>query len=135
MDGEIVARVERRRQWTLEEKASLMAEVEAAGGQVSVVARRHGISKSLLYNWRSAWRAAAGAAAARAASAMSAGFVQLGVIAEASEHALPAAPVRCPLGALAKEEEEFETLPFERKDPFASVLRLAFGQCLDLLRP
>ena len=99
MDGEIVARVERRRQWTLEEKAALMAEVEAAGGQVSVVARRYGISKSLLYNWRSAWRAAAGAAAARAASAVSAGFVKLGVIAEASEHALPAAPVRCPRGA------------------------------------
>jgi len=89
VDGEIVARVERRRQWTLQEKAALMAEVEAAGGQVSVVARRHGISKSLLYNWRSAWRAAAGAASTRAASAVSAGFVQLGIIAEASEHNPP----------------------------------------------
>jgi transposase-like protein len=37
VDGEIV--VERRRQWTPEEKAALMAEVEAEGGQVSVVAR------------------------------------------------------------------------------------------------
>jgi transposase len=52
VDGKIVAQVERRRQWTPEEKAALMAEVEAEGGQVSVVARRHGISKSLLYNWR-----------------------------------------------------------------------------------
>ena len=50
MDGEIV--VARRRQWTAEEKAALMAEVEAEGGQVSVVAQRRGISKSLLYNWR-----------------------------------------------------------------------------------
>jgi hypothetical protein len=50
VDGEIV--VERRRQWTPEEKAALMAEVEAEGGQVSVVAQRHGISKSLLYNWQ-----------------------------------------------------------------------------------
>jgi transposase len=58
VDGEIV--VERRRQWTPEEKAALMAEVEAEGGQVSVVAQRHGISKSLLYNWRSARRATAG---------------------------------------------------------------------------
>ena len=100
MDGEIVARVERRRQWTLEEKAALMAEVEAAGGQVSVVARRHGISKSLLYNWRSAWRAAAGAVAARATSA-SAGFIQLGVLTEATETdqlALPAASAACPRG-------------------------------------
>lgn len=91
VDGEIVARVERRRQWTLEEKAALMAEVEAEGGQVSAVARRHGISKSLLYNWRSAWRAAARAVAARAAPAVSAGFIQLGVVAEPSEQSLPAA--------------------------------------------
>jgi transposase len=97
VDGEIVARIERRRQWTLEEKAALMAEVEAAGGQVSVVARRHGISKSLLYNWRSAWRVAAGATAARASSAVSAGFIQLGVLTEAREQlTLPAA---CPRGA------------------------------------
>jgi transposase len=59
VDGEITARVERRRQWTPQEKAALLAEVEASGGQVSVVARRHGISKSLLYNWRSAWKSAA----------------------------------------------------------------------------
>jgi transposase len=96
VDGEIVARIERRRQWTLEEKAALMAEVEAAGGQVSVIARRHGISKSLLYNWRSAWRAAAGAAAARANSA---GFIQLGVVAEPMERLAPAVPAVCPRGA------------------------------------
>jgi transposase-like protein len=59
VDGEIIARVDRRRQWTPEEKAALLAEMEASGGQVSVVARRHGISKSLLYNWRSTWKAAA----------------------------------------------------------------------------
>lgn len=82
MDGEIIARIERRRQWTPQEKAALMAEVEAEGGQVSVVARRHGISKSLLYNWRSAWRAAALAQS----SSVSAGFIQLGVVADPSEH-------------------------------------------------
>jgi hypothetical protein len=46
--------VTRRRKWTPEEKATLLAEVEAKGGRVSVVARRHGISASLLYNWRAA---------------------------------------------------------------------------------
>jgi transposase len=56
--------------------------VEAEGGQVSVVAQRHGISKSLLYNWRSAWKAAGLAARARAVP--SAEFVQLGVVADAS---------------------------------------------------
>lgn len=58
---EIIARVERRRKWTTEEKAALLAEVEAAGGKVTVVARCHRISESVLYNWRAALKAAAGA--------------------------------------------------------------------------
>jgi transposase len=49
--------ITRRRKWRPEEKAALLAEVEAEGGRVSVVARRHGLSESLLYNWRSAWKA------------------------------------------------------------------------------
>ena len=85
MDGEIV--VERRRQWTPEAKAALMAEVEAEGGQVLVVAQRHGISKSLLYNWRSAWKAAGLAARARAVPPTE--FVQVGVVAEASSQSGP----------------------------------------------
>lgn len=47
----------RRRKWTAEEKAALLAEVEAAGGRVAMVARRHGLSESLLYNWRLAAKA------------------------------------------------------------------------------
>jgi transposase len=79
VDGEVV--VERRRQWSPEHKAALLAEVDAEGGQVSVVARRHGVSTSLLYNWRSAWKAAA---LARATAVRPAEFVQLGVVADAS---------------------------------------------------
>jgi transposase len=79
VDGGIV--VERRQQWTPEAKAALMAEVEAEGGQVSVVAQRHGISKSLLYNWRSAWKVAGLAAQARAV--LPTEFVQVGVVADA----------------------------------------------------
>ena len=60
-DVEIIARVERRRKWTAQEKAALLAEVEAEGGKVKLVARRHRVSESLLYNWRSAWKAAAAA--------------------------------------------------------------------------
>jgi transposase len=58
-DVEILARVERRRKWTAQEKAALLAEVEAEGGKVAIVARRHRTSKSVLYNWRAAWKAAA----------------------------------------------------------------------------
>jgi transposase len=77
---EIVARVERRRKWTLEEKAALVAEVEAEGGKVKLVARRHRVSESLLYNWRSAWKAAAAAAVG---SSGAVAFVPLSVLGEA----------------------------------------------------
>lgn len=36
-----------------------MAGVEAKGGKVRLVTRRHQMSESLLYNWRSTWKAAA----------------------------------------------------------------------------
>ena len=49
--------------------------MEAEGGKVALVARRHRISESLLYNWRSAWKAAA---AARC-EAGAAEFMPLGV--------------------------------------------------------
>jgi transposase len=48
--------VTRRRKWTPEQKATLLAEVDAEGGRVSAVAKRHGLAESLLYNWRAAER-------------------------------------------------------------------------------
>jgi transposase len=93
VDGEIVARVERRRQWTPGEKAALLAEVEATGGRVSVVARRHGISQSLLYNWRSAWRAAGLIARGSAPPPGSPEFIQLGTVAEPYASAMRMAAV------------------------------------------
>ena len=79
---EIIARVERRRKWTAEEKAALLAEVEAEGGKVAVVARRHRISESVLYNWRAALKAAAGARQVAAATP----FIPLGVFGGSSHH-------------------------------------------------
>jgi len=92
-DVEILARVERRRKWSIEEKAALIAEVEAEGGRVKLVAQRHRISESLLYNWRAAWKAAATAAGSSAAVE----FVPLGVVGEA-DTAAPAllAPSEAP---------------------------------------
>ena len=78
-DIEVVGRIERRRVWSEREKAALRAEVDAAGGKVSLVARRHRISESLLYNWRSARKAAA----VTAGAAESVAFVPVGVIASA----------------------------------------------------
>ena len=53
--------ITRRRKWSPTQKAALLEEVEDEGGKVAVVARRHGISESLLYNWRSAWPLSQGA--------------------------------------------------------------------------
>ena len=70
--------ITRRRKWSPTQKAALLEEVEDEGGKVAVVARRHGISESLLYNWRSAWKAAA----SEANAAESVAFVPLGVVGE-----------------------------------------------------
>ena len=88
---EIVPRVERRRKWTIEEKAALLAEVEAEGGKVKLVARRHRISESLLYNWRSAWKASA------AGPAGTVKFVSLGVAGDAGNTAPAMLPAPEPL--------------------------------------
>jgi transposase len=72
--------ITRRRKWRPEEKAALLAEVEAEGGRVSIVARRHGLSESLLYNWRSAWKAVGSTSKVEPVE-----FVPLGVIDRTSE--------------------------------------------------
>ena len=61
---DILGPSDRRRIWSAEEKAALLTEVDAEGGKVRLVARRRGVSESLLYNWRSARKAAAVAAGA-----------------------------------------------------------------------
>jgi transposase-like protein len=48
-DVDILEPSDRRRIWIASEKAALLAEIDAEGGKVRLVARRHGISESLLY--------------------------------------------------------------------------------------
>ncbi len=79
---DILGPSERRRIWGAQEKAALLVEVDAEGGKVRLVARRHGISESLLYNWRSARKAAAVAAGA----ADDVKFVAVGVVAGKAPH-------------------------------------------------
>ena len=52
MKAEILTGPERRRRWSLEEKARIVSETMAAGTQVSEIARHHGVSRSLIYGWR-----------------------------------------------------------------------------------
>lgn len=52
MKVEVLSGPERHRRWSVEEKARIVGETMAAGIQVSEVARRHGVSRSLIYAWR-----------------------------------------------------------------------------------
>ena len=52
MKGEVLSGPERRRRWGSEEKAGIVAEMTVPGAKVSEIARRHGVSRGLLYTWR-----------------------------------------------------------------------------------
>lgn len=46
----------RRRRWTDEEKKRIVAESEAPGASVSIVARRHDLNANMLFTWRREFR-------------------------------------------------------------------------------
>lgn len=50
----------RRRKWSDEDKARIVAEIFASGDTVCSVARRHGLSPQQLFGWRRQLRGAAG---------------------------------------------------------------------------
>src|SRR3954452_2317643 len=49
---EVITRGERRRLWSLEQKREIVAESLGPALTPTEVARKHGISSGLLYNWR-----------------------------------------------------------------------------------
>ena len=49
---EVIASVERRRRWGAEDKARLVAAMNAPGAVVTEIARGAAVSASLLYRWR-----------------------------------------------------------------------------------
>ena len=53
---EIITGVERRRRWRPEQKLRILAELELPGTTVAEVARRHDVSRGLLWQWRYAQR-------------------------------------------------------------------------------
>jgi len=58
----------RRRRWTDDEKKRIVAESEAPGSSVSIVARRHDLNANMLFTWRREFRQGeAGAAVDQAA--------------------------------------------------------------------
>lgn len=51
---EIITGVERRRRWRPEQKLRILSELDEAGTTVAEVARRHAVSRGLLWQWRDA---------------------------------------------------------------------------------
>ena len=49
---EIITSVQRRRRWSSQEKLEIVEESELSGLSFSAVARKHGVSPSLLFTWR-----------------------------------------------------------------------------------
>ena len=49
---EVVTGIKRRRRWSLGEKLKAVEEIRSSGMSVSYVARKYGISPSLLFRWR-----------------------------------------------------------------------------------
>jgi len=53
---EIITGVERRRRWRTDEKLRILAELDEPGVKFAGVARRHDVSRGLLWQWRDAQR-------------------------------------------------------------------------------
>lgn len=50
--AEVISVVERRRRWTTEQKLALVEAAAQPGASVAATADRHGVSRSLLFDWR-----------------------------------------------------------------------------------
>ena len=85
-----------RRRWSEDEKRALVAETFVDGQTVNGVARRHNISRSMLFGWRKQYCETLGFAAPASASI---GFTPVAIArSEPSEPAIPpTAPVGMPL--------------------------------------
>lgn len=57
MGLEIISGVERRRRWSVTDKLRIVAEADEPGAKVAEVARRHEVSRSILWTWRKQARA------------------------------------------------------------------------------
>jgi transposase len=57
MGLEIISGVERRRRWSVADKLRIVGEADEPGATVAEVARRHEISRSILWAWRRQSRA------------------------------------------------------------------------------
>jgi transposase len=87
---EVIMGVERRRRWSEEDKARIVAESLEPGVVVADVARRYGIHRNQLYGWRSAF----GVQPTKTEAGREApGFVPVTVVPEAPEGSVSSAAI------------------------------------------
>jgi len=94
---EVITGVERRRKWSAQEKAAIVAESLAEGAVVSEVARRHGLNPQQLFGWRARLRNAVQGSAP--SSDATPAFVPAIVEDEPPSPAAPALPAVVTIGA------------------------------------
>ena len=114
---EIITGVERRRQWRDEEKLRILAELDQPGAKFSEVARRHDVSRGLLWQWRDAQRRGR-------LVAETPGFLPLQVVPELAAAEPPGGSARRPAPALPRWRDE----PDERIEivlPDGTAVRIA----------
>ena len=94
---EVITGVERRRKWSAQGKAAIVAESLAEGAVISEVARRHGLRPQQLFGWRSRLRDAVKGVAP--SSDATPAFVPAIVEDEPPSPAAPALPAVMAMGA------------------------------------
>jgi transposase len=95
---EVITGVERRRRWSEQDKARIVAESLKPGVIVADVARRYGIHRNQLYGWRSAF----GVQPAKTGHARTApGFVPVTVVQEAPEGSVSGGAIEIIIGSVS----------------------------------
>lgn len=95
---EVITGLERRRRWSEEDKARIVAESLEPGMIVAEVARRHGIHRNQLYGWRTAF----GVRPAKAGQVSEAlGFVPVTVVSEAPEASVANGLIEIVIGSVS----------------------------------
>ena len=115
---EIITGVERRRRWSDEDKLRVIAESELPGACLAAIARRHDISRSLLWYWRKQARAG------RLTAVGSAQFIAVRVAPEMSSQEGCVIPAAAPGGALTAAAAVQEEGSLEITLPDGTMLRM-----------
>ena len=95
---EVITGVERRRRWSEQDKARIVAESLKPGVIVAEVARRYGMHRNQLYGWRSAF----GVQPAKTGQTCKAqGFVPVTVVPETPEGPISGAVIEIVIGSVS----------------------------------